>query len=248
MNRNHTSHKIIEEASLNAWPCLKQILYDGWILRFANGYTRRANSINPIYKGIGDTLEKIRYCEQIYQDAQQRAVFKITPFVHPTNLDNLLDQAGYQKNAPTSVQILDLMDLDIQSTTVVEQWSHPTEKWIEHYTRMNQVPPENVPTLQAILQNIAPVANFTTLLCQGRVVSCGLGVLDNQHIGLFDIVTDPAYRSRGFGTHLVLNILNWAKQQGAKKAYLQVMLKNEPALNLYAKLGFKEIYQYWYRV
>jgi N-acetylglutamate synthase len=31
-------------------------------------------------------------------------------------------------------------------------------------------------------------------------------------------------------------------------AYLQVMLDNPVALNLYDSLGFKEIYKYWYRV
>ncbi|MFN2156932.1 MAG: hypothetical protein ACK2UX_16980, partial [Anaerolineae bacterium] len=40
----------IEAASLDAWPALEQIAYDGWILRFSDGYTKRANSVNSMYE------------------------------------------------------------------------------------------------------------------------------------------------------------------------------------------------------
>ena len=243
-----SSKRIIEEISLNAWPCLRQILYDGWILRFANGYTRRANSVNPIYPGSLNVAEKIMGCEQIYQDRQQTPIFKITPFVHPPNLDAFLAEAGYHKNAPTSVQWLDLATLSPQDRTGVEQWETPTEVWIDEYTRMNQVLAANRATLEAILNSINPKSCFMILQDEGQTVACGLGVLEGQYVGLFDIVTEPAHRGKGFGTRLILNILNWAKQHGATRAYLQVMLSNAPALNLYAKLGFEEIYQYWYRV
>ena len=35
----------LEELSINAWAPLKSMNYDGWVIRMANGYTKRANSI-----------------------------------------------------------------------------------------------------------------------------------------------------------------------------------------------------------
>ena len=83
---------------------------------------------------------------------------------------------------------------------------------------------------------------------KGQTVACGLGVSDGLYVGLFDIVTAPKRRGQGFGTGLVSSILFWAKDKGTQTAYLQVVVGNTPAQKLYAKLGFREIYQYWYRV
>ena len=86
------------------------------------------------------------------------------------------------------------------------------------------------------------------LLDNGQPVACGLGVCEGDKVGLFDIVTEPSQRGKGLGQQLIAGILAWAVDNGAQTAYLQVMLNNEAALRLYEKLGFREIYQYWYRI
>lgn len=239
--------RAIEEASLNAWPPLQQLIYDGWLLRFAKGYTRRANSINGVYPGRLDVREKILYCEQFYRERGIRPTFRLTPLADPPDLDEQLNQLGYEKFGPTSLQILDLEPLSPPAIASAIQDSSLTEVWLDNYTRMNGVAAVHRATLQRILTGIASETCFITLLNQDQTVACGLGVLEGPYVGLFDIVTDPHWRGRGMGTQLIMNILSWAKSRRAQTAYLQVMMENMPALRLYTKLGFKELYRYWYR-
>lgn len=42
-------YKAIEEITLNTWPAEQSVLLNGWVLRTAAGYTKRANSVNPLY-------------------------------------------------------------------------------------------------------------------------------------------------------------------------------------------------------
>jgi hypothetical protein len=68
----------IEEISLNALPSLQTLLVDGWVLRFANGYTKRANSINPLYASTSNVEAKIQFCEEAYRCSNLPVVFKMT--------------------------------------------------------------------------------------------------------------------------------------------------------------------------
>jgi ribosomal protein S18 acetylase RimI-like enzyme len=136
----------------------------------------------------------------------------------------------------------------LQVSSTAELQESLSDEWLGDFCAMSAVSDGHRESLREILTNIIPRHCFVSLTSNGRVVACGLGVLQSGFIGLFDIVTHSEFRRRGYGRQVVSSILAWGKENQAKMAYLQVMLSNPPALQLYEKLGFREQYQYWYRI
>ena len=58
--------RFLEEISANGHVALNVMQYDGWLLRFSNGYTSRANSVCVLYPSTKPVEEKIAYCEKCY--------------------------------------------------------------------------------------------------------------------------------------------------------------------------------------
>lgn len=246
-SEKHT-HRHIEELTLNHWQPLSTSFYDGWVLRFAKGYSKRANSVQAIYSSSLDVHEKIRVCEEIYTSSQLNTVFKITPFVQPGELDQLLQDKGYVVVDRTLVQLRNLEDLNTPKPVDIHIDEQLTDEWLHHFCRLNSVCGQFRETMTQMLLNIRAHTAFIRLSVDGLVVACGLGVVERQIIGLHDIITDPAYRSRGLAEQMILHLLHWGKSQGAVSSYLQVVAENAPARRLYAKLGYTDAYSYWYRV
>lgn len=238
----------IEERSLNAWPSLQTMFCDGWVLRFADGYTRRANSINPLYASQMDVHEKIQTCETIYRGKGLPVVFKMTCASQPQYLDAVLAAREYQADAHTSVQTVDLRDAGQPPVRDAQLAGDLTEPWLTAFCRMSDIADPRVPTLRRMLSSIVPRRRFASICVEGQVIACGIGVLESGFLGLFDIATDPRCRRQGHARRLVGSLLAWGSQEAAHTAYLQVMLSNEPALALYREIGFAEQYRYWYRV
>ncbi len=232
---------------MNAWPALESMVYDGWVLRFADGYTRRSNSVNPLYLSSERVRSKIARCEQVYRSKGLRIVFKMTRAAQPPGLDGILERLGYQTEAPTSVQVIDLSSFVEHRTVQVSINETPDRAWIEPYCELNAVSETNRVTLTRMLASIAPAGFFATMRVGGRVAGCGMGVVERGFVGLFDVVIAADVRGRGLGKALMHSLLGHGKRCGATTAYLQVMLENLPAIRLYAGLGFREAYRYWYR-
>lgn len=238
----------LEEISLNALPAIKTMFYDGWILRMSGGYTRRANSVQTFGACTQPLAQKIAYCERLYRDHGLPATFKMTAASQPPTLDQELEARGYRAEASTSVQTCALAPFALsrsEHVCICEKWS---DEWFAEFCRMRALAPAQRADLEQLLRLIVPQTGYALLTDQDGVRACGLGVVQEKHLGLFDIEVDQMARRRGYGKELVMQLLMWGKTMGAETAYLQVSPGNEAAVKLYAQLGFVEQYRYRYRV
>jgi GNAT superfamily N-acetyltransferase len=233
----------IDEVSLNAWPALNSLLYDGWILRFARGYTKRANSVTPLYQGELDVDKKIDFCAQQYRDQGLRPIFRLPQVRGIMDLDTRLAARGYEKIDETSVQgrLLN-QKIDFEARATVSD----LVPWLDTFHALNPGR-KDMETHEAILRRVLGRLCPMLLFDGADIVACGLGVLQGEYLGLFDIVTRDSERRKGYGRELTKSLIAWGHKQGASYAYLQVMMSNKPARALYEQLGFSEQYLYWYR-
>jgi len=222
--------------------------YDGWTLRFANGVTKRSNSVSLLYPSTLDPEEKINFCEQCYLSQNITPCFKITPAAEPADMDQRLYSRGYFIHSIISFQTMDISRIQPEPLHEIHIETELKPGWIEDFIWMNEFEPARTSTYMDIMKQIRLQKCLISLKRDHQTIGVGLGILEDGFIGLFDIVVDKNYRNSGLGYLIVENILRWGRNNGAEKAYLQVLNDNSPAISLYKKMGFNEVYQYWYRM
>jgi GNAT superfamily N-acetyltransferase len=239
----------IEEAALNSWPALQQMHYDGWLLRFARGYTKRANSITPLYSSLLPPRSKINVCETFYKEKKLPTIFRLPSFLENVpELDQLLERRGYRHVSRTLVLTTELVPEGEEHDPDSALSKASLTTWLSIFSQLSRSPIEKHQPHQEILERIVSKPLFAVLRINRAPVACGLGVLENDIFGMFDVITDPDQRKKGYATRLVRDMLGWARQNHATQAYLQVEGTNREALAVYENLGFQELYSYWYRI
>jgi GNAT superfamily N-acetyltransferase len=190
------------------------------------------------------------YCEGLYFSKDLPVIYKLTDMASPASLDEHLEKRGYLKEYETSLRLLNLSDFQSPITYEnIEKSSYFSPQWIDAFISCSDpTAASSRDTMAQMLDNILGEKICVQLKCDNASVACGFGVVENGCVGLFDIIVKEKFRGMGYGKTIMSALLNEAKRLDAQKAYLQVLIGNSVAENLYDSLGFKELYHYWYRI
>ena len=237
--------RFLEEIAANGHVALNTTEYDGWVLRFSEGYTGRANSVSVLHPSTKDMAEKVAYCEQRYAEQGLPALFKLTDC--DAELQEYLVKKGYGIVTPTDVMILDPESAETAGSTEDCVFAEEPSGWVDDYFAFEeQTDARKQELFRRMLARVRADAVYCTVLRDGKPAACASGALEQGYMLLQNVVVDPALRGQGLGEKLCRAMIARAKELGARYVYLQVVQSNTAAMNLYRKLGFQKVYTYCY--
>lgn len=234
----------LERIALRAWPAAHEQWLGQWLLRFNGGYTKRANSAYVM--GVEPDLDldtRIEAAAAVMRERDLPLIVRESSHKHDPRVGHELQRRGFSRIDETIVMTA---PLPLQGGPDAEQAD--LDIWLQLYRRFEGGTKGDQSLHREILARIAHPRRFGVLSSDGAQVSVGLAVANGEWLGLFSITTDPDRRRQGHGRSLIEQLLGWGQRQGATRSYLQVEARNTPALALYEKLGYAEVYRYWYWV
>lgn len=237
----------IEEVCLNAWPAIRTAFCDEFLLRFADGYRRRSNSINPTCPTISNIEEKTRKCAALFEQAKMPVIFRV-PTISDPILDRHLAALGFGAEGETITLAGLIEEMPFAPSQSTQLQSNPDQHWFDAADRLSERTPQQSVVYRRLLDHLAIPAVFASHRYEDEIVAVGFAAVHDGHVCFESIATSAAMRGRGFAHAMMGSLLDWGREQGAKIACLQVEADNPPAMALYRKLGFaQEVYRYHYR-
>ncbi|MFX1241056.1 MAG: GNAT family N-acetyltransferase [Promethearchaeota archaeon] len=245
----------LQERLMNVWPADHYYFLNGWILRFTNGITARANSVFPLYyTGDLDTIDQdIEYVEKAYNSYKLPSIFTIPEFFEPDNLDIKLLEHGYQQlGCTTHTMICSISDL--KNKKINEKFTYfikserlkECSQFLAEYSHRNQ---EAQNVLEALSKRIIiPQKRFIIAKDENKVIGTLAGILDpHGFLYIVDVLVHPDFRRQKIATSMFFSLIsNRGIMNDIQTVWLQVETDNYKAMNLYLNLGFKKAYSYYY--
>src|SRR5437660_3962382 len=118
----------VEATCFNAFPALKQAILAGWLLRFSEGLSRRANSANPLQPGHAPPETVIEAVEALYRREGLPAIVRVPSFL--TAIDAPLEARGYTSEGESRVLYGGIEGVAAVADAGVELSPHAGTEWL----------------------------------------------------------------------------------------------------------------------
>ncbi len=230
-----------ERRIVNAWPSPATLLIDDWVVRFAGGYSGRANSASPLKPGAELDEDTLALIEELYRADGLPPCIRLTPLVGEATLARVKARGYVVRDASLGlIRALDDVAAEIEPDLQIE--ARPSADWIAGVAaRQNGIKADAGKLVRL------PAA-FATWLIAGEPVAFGMSVAERGMAEIGSVVVDPAHRGQGLGRRLIGGLMGWARAMDCRQAYLQVDQTNAVANGLYGSMGFRRLYAYETRV
>lgn len=133
-----------------------------------------------------------------------------------------------------------LWGVNMSSTAETIQELTNKEEWIDAFPVMKQLRTELTQETYLELLEEMRQDGYTlfALYKDNQIISLAglswrVNFYNKRHVFIYDLVTDPAYRSSGFGEKLLSYIHHWAKENGAEYVALESGIQRDQAHSFY---------------
>jgi ribosomal protein S18 acetylase RimI-like enzyme len=236
-----------ERRIINAWPALSTLVLGDWVLRFANGYSGRANSATPLAYGAELDDAMLDMLEELYRADGLPPTIRLTPLVAEATRAAVLAR-GYRVKDASFGMIAPLAGLPVSEEAELQIEARPELEWIAGVAARQSGVKTHAGNLAAIVEKVRLPAAFASWLVEGEPVAFGMAVAERGMAEIGLICVDPAHRGKGLGRRIVAGLMGWAGAMDCHSAYLQVEQSNAIAIGLYRSLGYRQLYAYETRI
>ncbi|MEA5365819.1 GNAT family N-acetyltransferase [Amycolatopsis sp., V23-08] len=234
--------EMLEIRCSRAWPPLAEEPLGDWVLRWADGFTGRANSA----LAVGDAGRPVPGALRAVCDfAHDRGIQPMVQVLRDSPNERAIVAEGWvqatRHRRGHEVVVLTASLAAAPAVDGVTVHDEPPDGWWE----LTLGPGEDTEAARLVLTGgkvgygVATLEGATAGVVRGALVDGWL------HVGRLEVA--PAFRRRGLASALMAALGTWGVEQGAGRAVLQVAEANSGALALYTGLGYAphHRYRYW---
>ncbi|GAA1987737.1 GNAT family N-acetyltransferase [Amycolatopsis minnesotensis] len=228
----------LESACAAAWRAPVRARLGDWLLRWADGFTGRANSALALGDPGVPVPEALR---AVCEFSHSHGIPPIAQVIHGSAAEAAIAAAGWIEHSahPAGHEVSVLLGDAGSAPGDAEVLAEPTGEWWE-LCAGTSAPSE----AQRYVLTTGDIG-YGVVHDGGRVAGAVRAAVVGDLLHVSRLAVRPSCRRRGFAVALMAAAGQWANH---RECALQVSVRNAPALALYGRLGFTEHHRYRYWV